>query len=167
MSKVRYRLVIDTSVARAAGEAASAASSVARQTLQDVLTICHQAVMCEQLLREWRRHRSRFAARWLVSMFARKKIVPLNTDELPDLSLVLDACGADKQRAIVAKDLHLVQAAQATDKRVLSYDDEAGLELGKLSSQVGLLRSISWMNPARCNSWGLPDPPTLCPPNQQ
>ena len=45
------------------------------------------------------------------------------------------------------KDLHLIQAARITDKRVISLDDTARNYFSAVSSQVGELRDILWVNP--------------------
>ncbi len=53
------RLVVDASVAGAAGAAEHALSKTSRDFLQEVLTICHQIVMTPRILAEWKRHRSK------------------------------------------------------------------------------------------------------------
>jgi hypothetical protein len=45
------------------------------------------------------------------------------------------------------KDLRLIEAARMTDKRVISLDDTARSYFSVVSSQVGELGDILWVNP--------------------
>src|SRR3954452_5022187 len=76
VAKVRSRrLVIDASIARAAGDSSTHPTSRnCRDFLLIVLEICHRAVMTAPILEEWNRHQSRFASTWRKSMMARKKL---------------------------------------------------------------------------------------------
>src|SRR6266568_2952163 len=80
-AKVSRRLVIDASVARAAGGEGTThpTSKHCRDLLQAVLTICHRVVLTPDITQEWNTHQSRFARLWRVSMVARKKIYHANT----------------------------------------------------------------------------------------
>src|SRR5215471_15279536 len=70
------RLVIDASVARAAGgeDADSPTAKYCRDFLKAVLSICHHVVMTPEISEEWKQHQSRFTSQWRVSMEARKKV---------------------------------------------------------------------------------------------
>jgi len=55
----------------------------------------------------------------------------------------------DRQREVALKDLHLVEAALATDSVVISTDDEARSAFSAIASRgVGELRNVAWLNPA-------------------
>lgn len=75
IAKSSRRLVIDASIARASGGpgAVSPTSKNCSDFLQAALDICHRVVLTTEILEEWNRHKSKFASRWLASMFARKK----------------------------------------------------------------------------------------------
>lgn len=75
--KVSPRLVIDASVARAAGgeDAKNETSKSCRNFLAKVMAISYQIVMTPELKAEWDKHKSVFAQRWLSSMVAKKKLV--------------------------------------------------------------------------------------------
>ena len=145
------RLVIDADVALSAGGIHSIhpTCSQCRALLRAVLKICHRVVMTEPIRREWRRHASRFSKRWLVSMTKRDKVVePKGPCEYPRLrrrlaSLVPKPAGL----AAMQKDLHLVEAAIATDRVVISCDDKARGAFRRTAADIGALRSVAWVNP--------------------
>ena len=76
MAKCASRvLVIDASIARAAGDLSKHPTSRnCCEFLQAVLDLCHRMVLTPPIREEWNKHRSRFASKWRVSMMARKKI---------------------------------------------------------------------------------------------
>lgn len=160
-AKRSKRLVIDASIARAAGgpDATFPTSKHCRDFLQDVVTICHRIVMTTEINEEWRRHQSTFARRWLVSMYARKKVYWEDTVQ-PDANLrarISQAATSEAGRAALLKDCCLVEAALATDWTVTSLDDRVRQLLGDVAQQLGELRPIVWVNPdvqeENCHRW--------------
>ena len=146
------QLVIDASVARAAGgEAATARDSVrCRDFLRAVLKICHHVVMTGEIAKEWKKHQSRFAYLWRYSMEARKKVdrpaqmLPQGIRE----TIQLSSLNGKGQREML-KDAHLLEAAVASDRIIVSLDEGART----LFSQAKVLRRcvgrITWVNPSR------------------
>ena len=69
------RLVIDTDVARASGDedATDPRAINCRDFLKEVRSQNHKVVMTRKISDEWKRHQSRFAFEWRVSMDARRK----------------------------------------------------------------------------------------------
>lgn len=150
--KTSVALVIDASVARAAGQTEHLVSSACRAFLQEVLTICHRVVMTTEISREWHEHRSNFAYGWFSSMTARKKVVRSEQVENAPLrravrSLELE----DSSEQAVLKDIHLVEAALATDKTVVSIDDSARTLLRGIASRVVSIRPVVWVDPTKEN----------------
>src|ERR1700730_3874163 len=119
MATASKRLVIDASVAAAAGQTIKPASRRCRECLLVVLKISHRLVMTPPLASEWDAHQSLFAARWRAEMRSRGKIVSLTSVLHESLRSQVPATGA------VQKDLHLVEAALGVDRIVLSLDDNA------------------------------------------
>jgi hypothetical protein len=118
-------LVIDASVARSAGISENPVSSATRQFL------------------EWRRHQSKFAKRWRVAMYAKKKIVTLQ--EHVDAGLrarIMRTSRTDDQSQAVLKDLPLIEAALRADHIIVSRDENA-----KSLFQIRELNTITWVNP--------------------
>ncbi|UBF25672.1 hypothetical protein K9N68_29615 [Kovacikia minuta CCNUW1] len=151
-AKVSRRLVIDASVARSCGgEDATYPTSVnCRDFLQAVLVICHRVVMTPDIREEWDNHQSKFARSWLRSMVAKRKL-----EALPEIPLdnelwnkVEQFAETDKERADMLKDLRLVEAAIATDKTVISLDENTARKLfRKAAPEIEALKMIVWVNP--------------------
>src|ERR1700730_11723405 len=102
MATASKRLVIDASVAAAAGQTIKPASRRCRECLLVVLKISHRLVMTPPLTSEWDAHQSLFAARWRAEMRSRGKTVDLAI--VPDDSLRSQAPATRPAR----KDLHLI-----------------------------------------------------------
>ena len=134
------RLVIDASVARSAGETEHPVSSLCRNFLKAVLDSAaqFQVVMSHDILVEWRRHRSRYSLRWQKTMTAKRRVI---TQEIPRHEPL-------RRKMItleMVKDVHLLEAALATDKRIASGDDTArGFYRG-----IPEVRMVLRINPAR------------------
>ena len=145
MSKKQHAVVVDASVARAAGDATttSTVSSMSRSCLQAMLDADLALVTSEEILDEWRRHRSRYSGRWLKSMFARKRVQKVQP---PQHARLRRACAAlsPLRRADAEKDLHLVEAALGVDQRIISLDDKARALFVGLSVSVKTLVTLHW-----------------------
>ncbi|MBM4086346.1 MAG: hypothetical protein FJ272_16295 [Planctomycetes bacterium] len=124
-----------------------------RDFLLAVLRICHQAVFAEPLAQEWHDHQSSFASHWRVSMMARKKLLhSLTIPERPKLRVKIEAIVArPKSREAILKDVHLLEAALATDGTIVSLDEEARGITAAVATRVGELRSIIWVNPDKAD----------------
>jgi hypothetical protein len=153
-AKSSQRLVIDASVARASGGlgAVSPTSKNCSDFLQAVLDICHQVVLTTEILEEWHRHKSKFARHWLASMFARKKAKLIGSAKDRQLHDKIDrAAQSEKARAAMLKDVHLLEAALATDEIVVALDETVrGLFIEAVIS-VGEIRNVVWVNPDRAD----------------
>lgn len=150
MAKVRSRvLVIDASIARAAGEVSMHPTSRGcREFLQSVLELCHRMAMTDPIQEEWKKHQSRFARRWQVSMMARRKVVFVEIAS--HLSLEKRITRVESNKVLVAmmeKDRRLIEAALVTDERVISLDDRMRKHLQDHVAKLPELRSICWVNP--------------------
>ncbi len=152
-AKAARRLVIDASVARAAGDLSATfpLSKQCRDFLQALLESPHLAVMTPAISAEWDRHQSRTARIWRRTMLGRKKIVVLhNEPDLPtDMENRITATGGQRaEREAMAKDLLLLGAALATDKTVVSGDNTVRALFAGAAQTVRELRAIIWVHPA-------------------
>jgi hypothetical protein len=150
VAKVRSRvLVIDASIARAAGEVSmNPPSRNCREFLQSVLGLCHRMAMTDPIKEEWMKHQSRFARRWQVSMMARRKVVFVEIAS--HLSLEKRVTRVESNEVIAAvmeKDRRLVEAALVTEERVISLDDRMRKHLQDHVAKLSEVRSICWVNP--------------------
>jgi len=157
--KPRKRLVIDASVARSSGGPGSIHPTArnCRDFLLGVLEICHRLVLTPAIGCEWKKHCSRFARTWRVSMEARKKVErpPVPSDENL-MARIREAASSQKAWEIMSKDTYLLEAALATDSIVVSGDDEAREEFAKAATLVKDIQQIVWVNPSEesdCREW--------------
>jgi predicted nucleic acid-binding protein len=156
--KDRKRLVIDASIARAAGLTDHPVSRACREFLESVLTICHRMVLTDPIREEWERHASQYTRKWRAAMWARKKVIRLGSD-LPDEAskMVGRLSLPNKQRQALLKDALLIDAAMKTDSIVASRDDEARDILRGCADGWPAIRPLVWVNPAKpeeeCGKW--------------
>lgn len=150
MSRMSRRIVVDASVARAAGTSENPVSSRSREFLQAMLRICHRVVMTPEIQREWRQHQSNFSMAWLGAMQRRRKVEAAAVDATRQGELVAAVLRSDlgtTQQAAAEKDCLLVSAAWATDGIVASNDDKVRTLLGKLASATPEIARIVWVSP--------------------
>ncbi len=145
------RLVIDADVVHSAGETEHPISSGCRRFLETVLDAGHQIVMTDAIMTEWRNHLSRYSRRWRKQMYGRRRVYQIEKEKERDNNLRkrIDRAVHKNQKAIVAKDAHLIEAAIATDRLVTSRDESVRGVFKGASDQVSDLKQIVWVNPTR------------------
>ena len=143
------RLVIDADVVHSAGETEHPVSSACRRFLETVLDVGHQVVMTDAIMAEWRHHMSRYSRRWRRQMYGRKRVYRIEMEKERDDNLRgrIDAAVHRDQKAIIAKDVHLIEAAIAMDQLVTSKDESARDAFKDASNGVVGLKQIVWVNP--------------------
>jgi hypothetical protein len=147
---VRARsIVVDASIAKASGERNELALACAR-LLDGFRRGDHSVVTSPRILEEWRKHASRLARGWLVDMVSRGRSTDVGDREeaIDDDALAAAAAAHDAALDAMRKDLLLVEAALASDRRILSLDDKARRAFGRASASLDALRRILWANPA-------------------
>ncbi len=157
--RMRKCLVIDASVARAAGaeSATFPVSKHCRDLLKAVRTICHRILLEDPttnkertVRREWNENASRFSRTWLNSMFGRKKLDLRTVPENEPLRRALSAWAPDEGiRKAVDEDAHLIEAALAADRIVISCDDTARGYFMAAAGQFPRFLGIAWVNPTQ------------------
>lgn len=143
-------LVIDASVARASGGeiAVHPTSTITRNFLNTVSAMCHKVVMTPAIRNEWNQHQSSFSRKWRSSMIARKNVILLNIEERHDIRQPIELEDVTpEQKDAMLKDCHLLEAAIATDKQIVSLDDKARKLFVGLSHRVTSIQDIMWINP--------------------
>jgi len=148
--KFSKRLVIDASVVYAAGDqtADHPTSTACRDFLLSVLAICHRAVLTSEIAQEWRRHASPFSSEWLAAMVSRRKAVHVSTESGAGIEEAISSSGESPSgQTAMRKDRHLIDAALATDRRIVSLDETARRQFGQLATAAANLRKIVWVNP--------------------
>jgi hypothetical protein len=152
MSKTSRKLVIDASVAGAAGRAAGGAppGAACRQFLLAVLDICHHFVMTPQLRDEWEKHESGFSRTWRSGMAGRRKMFFLEDAVAESLRRQVSSLDLpDRQVSAMLKDIHLVGAALRTDGLIVSIDDEARQLYEDNAALLPDVHGVRWVSPVR------------------
>jgi len=144
------RLVIDASIAGAAGTKDHPVSRACRHFLEAVLKICHHVVITREIAEEWNRHQSNFTMLWRASMKPRRKVARPETvqNDVLRAGICTSSLTQEAQEAAL-KDMHLIEAALSTDLVVISKDDEARALFRRISNEVGQLKPVVWVNPVR------------------
>lgn len=149
------RLVIDASVAHAAGEK-EGTSINCRNFLIAVRESCHRLVMTPEIIDEWQRRNdergkkpSRFILTWLAEMTEREKVevyrdIP-NYEELS--SKIEEAIDINQGLQAALKDFILIKAALVTDRIIVSLDEKSRKPFKIAAVQVDELKNIVWVNP--------------------
>lgn len=154
------RLVIDASVASSSGGEAAIHSTPkhCRDFLKATRDAGHQAVMTPSLQDEWDRHQSRFARLWRQSMVARRKLVIICVTPNDRLREKVESTAEIKShREAMLKDMHLIEAAKATDHTIVSLDEIVRKLFVAAARSVTELRIVIWANPDKteegCIAW--------------
>ena len=151
-SRDSKRLVIDTDVAQASGDedATDPRAINCRDFLKEAMSQDHRVVMTRKISDEWKRHQSRFAFEWRVSMDARRRIDRIDPPEDTELrDKVTNTASDENEIEAMEKDFHLLQAALTTDQTVISLDETVRQLFKQASQQVGEIRGVIWVNPDR------------------
>ena len=152
MSVPSKRIVVDASIARSAGPETSKhpTSRRCREFLIAFRNAEHLIVWSDAIGDEWKRHRSGFARKWLVEMYARKRVLRIAEVEDENLRNKLKlAANNDSEREALLKDAILVEAAIATDNRIASLDETVRKLLHHVAHSHAPLKAIVWINPDR------------------
>lgn len=148
--KTSRRLVIDTSVVHAAGgeEAVHPTSKNCWEFLKAILKICHRVVLNDELKTEWDRHFSDSAHEWFTQMVERGKVIMVHNTRNDELRQdVRENASTERMRDEMLKDIHLIEAALASDRTIASLDENARGTFYSISTAVPELKPIVWVNP--------------------
>ena len=146
--KKSYLLVVDASVAFAAGYSTNPDSSRCRDLLDSILSICHRIIMSPPLSLEWKNNANRYALRWITTMVAMKKVVFIGGHSF-HISIEKAKVLTDRERAAIEKDKHLVELAIEGNGIIYTLDDTAIEIWGKCRKQIHTPKEITWKNPTR------------------
>jgi hypothetical protein len=146
-------LVIDTDIARAAGESNSLSliSSNCRGFMHTMLEETkHKVVLTKEIQIEWNKHQSRATLRWRHTMVAQKRVCIIQTSADQELRQYTEQCApSENKRNAMLKDIHLVEAALLADNIVVSMDEVVRSCFHDLSQQAHQLKQLTWVNPCQ------------------
>jgi hypothetical protein len=143
-------IVVDTSVARAAGESDKQSAKACRDSLEAIRQRNHYRLAMNTTLKdEWQKTRaegtpyaSRFAIAWLTDMTAQGRVTMF-----PERSDLQARCLQVSNQTAIQKDLHLVDLALQANQRVLSMDKRVVGHLRQLGARVPAICAILWVHP--------------------
>jgi hypothetical protein len=163
---VSKRLIIDASIAGAAGKERPADAVYAETTVltpkncRDVLNAVRRfgfrMTMTPEIVQEWDDHQGSFALAWLVAMRTADRIEIRDSCHNEDLrNRVIEMAGqkigqtkiTEEICQIILKDCHLLEAALTTDKVILALDEKARKPLKTTAQVVEEISPIVWVNP--------------------
>jgi Cys-tRNA synthase (O-phospho-L-seryl-tRNA:Cys-tRNA synthase) len=145
-------LVIDASVARACGNSTTThpAAIQCRDFLLTLKKSQYGVVMTEDIRAAWQEEPSRFAEEWLCDMTkqSRLKVIPIPKIDLEIRSSIEPMAKTDQERSAMNKDILLLEAALATDKRIVSLDENATYKYYIANKdKVVKFQQLIWVNP--------------------
>lgn len=146
----KVRLVVDASVARAAGipNTESGGGAAISAFLIRLREAGMGIVFSRALQAEWNTHQSRFSRTWRSSMVARKRLHTSDLAEQIVLRQRIEALDNDRRcRNAMSKDAHLVELALQEDERIVSLDEEARGCFSTLVPTHPPLGDVVWVNP--------------------
>lgn len=146
-TEVHLYLVVDACVLNAAGKTQHPRSENCRTVLQGILDHGHFVVFSTEIHEEWERRSSSLGNQWRAQMLARRKLVHVR---IPHPSTIRDEVlhhAASDVQHLLAKDIHLIEAALEADRVIFSLDLKARRHFSRLTPVVSELRGIAWVSP--------------------
>jgi len=144
------RILIDASVATAAGETSAPLSVTCRKFLTEFKKSSNVVVLYSELQSEWADHPSSFAMDWLAAMVAKKHFHFIQLEEHAALQQACTQANLSQQEHRAwRKDFHLICASLQTDRSISSRDRKAESVFCKIAATFGPLAKIEWFDPER------------------
>lgn len=150
MAKTNHAVVVDASVAKAAGDASEhPVSTQCREALLAIKATKLSFITGGLLRDEWKKHQSGFARTWLLSMIARGRFVCLtDLDPNPQLrDAIAKNAGSQNSAAAMDKDAHLLEIALLSSRRVVALDEVVRGLFRALCAHHIPIESVMWANP--------------------
>jgi hypothetical protein len=141
------RLVIDASVVRQIDNINVKLRVL--DFLEAVLNLHYEVVTSNEVQAEWLSIDSQFMD-WYLTMISQRRFQFLNNTRRPDLRAGIKAHAATPGEAItMLEDIHLLEAALASDLRVISRDEEVRALFQQVCLHIAELANIVWVNPGK------------------
>lgn len=125
---------------------------------RDFLETLRQETSCRIVLPpklndEWERHMTPFASRWLKAMARRGRVVIEDVPPSNRMRREIERVAATKKTEVDAlrKDFHLVEAAIAHDRVVISLDELVRRLFKTAAAGVAAIKKVIWVNPVNPN----------------
>lgn len=148
-------IVIDADVGCSSsrpGKSLSAYSLQCFEILDAILGKGLYIVLTPEILSEWDDHASYVSVKWLGQMRSRGQCINISAEVPRTLGTAISALPGGL-REIAVKDEHLLAAAIARGKRVISNDKKARRVFVRLATSVAVLEKVHWCGPG--DEWTL------------
>lgn len=145
-------LIIDASVARACGNGTTThpAAIQCRDFLLTLKKSQYGVVMTEDIRAAWHEEPSRFAEEWLCDMTkqSRLKVIQIPKVDVEIRNSIEPMAKTDQERSAMNKDILLLEAALATDRRIVSLDENATYKYYIANKdKIVKFQQLIWVNP--------------------
>ncbi|MGI4763159.1 MAG: hypothetical protein ACRYF0_20770 [Janthinobacterium lividum] len=152
-----YQIVIDADIMQSASGNENDLSTRCREILDNVLEEGHSLVRTPSMKVEWDKHASRYSLNWLRLMQSRRRLLDIDESETGLAGALKNLPVLPAEQRIMLKDCHLLEAALAGEKRIVSKDEAAYFHFYHASASLSQLRKIMWASPVRikdkCAEW--------------
>ncbi len=139
------QLVIDASVARAAG-----GTSSCKNFLKEVRRRNYHIIMSPYIKEEWEHQESRFSVIWRGQMLSEGKLritpIEIKIELRSDIERVAPS---QECKETMLKDTPLIEAALETDKIIISLDERVRKLFAHVSKHIYVIKIVIWVNPDR------------------
>lgn len=142
-------MVVDTDVVCASSPEGGVRCS---EFLYRVYKMRYYVAITPDILSEWKTHLSRFARKWQRWMYGRRLFKHYSEADVRNDDLRAKMCGSvanGKPRKAMLKDIHLIETAIVTDRRIASRDKEARTLFREVTPRIREMQDIAWVNPER------------------
>ena len=160
-------LVVDTCVALSAGNKSEAPQSrYSRDALYAIRDYPgHKLVFNAALSREWKNRAGRLAIQFLTYMVQHRRVLYVSDEAFKGVMRGCEHHFADEnEKAAFAKDSHVVSAALASDRIIISNEVRLRAQLIQVTYRHPAITAIVWANPSLegedCAKWILAGAPS-------
>lgn len=151
------QLIVDADIIHAASGSINDLSTRCREVLAIIQQAGHEVVRTPAIEAEWNDHASRHALRWMVEMESRRRLIDVEESDTGIAGAIARLPVLAPERKIMLKDCHLLEAALASEQRIVSNDEAAYFHFYNASGSISQLRVIMWVSPTRnadaCAEW--------------
>ena len=142
-------LVVDACILRSAGTSGKPVPSECRAILEEIKVSSITVSICDDLLAEWRRHKSNYSSAWLVAMYSRRLINKVNgfSGKADSVESAISKL-AEPDRTVALKDVHLLKVAVDHGYRVVSNERKCRMAFHNASAHYQEIGRVSWIFPA-------------------
>lgn len=142
-------LVIDACILRSASKAGKPLPSACRAILEEVKSSLTVVSACPTLMAEWHKHRSNYSRMWLVAMYSRRLIKPVNkfSGKAESIDAAISRLN-EPDRTVASKDAHLLKIAIDGNKRVVSSEQCCKRAFSLASNNYSEIAKIAWIDPS-------------------